>query len=297
LWLLKLRSTNLLYIQSCALKSAAMPDPMSFLVQTRCEHGGAPWNCDDPVMQKASDVVRYRRHDWPPPTGYQISDSVLSNDGSQVISTFSFPPFGPFNAAHGDGGEIYVFDGTTVRITATQDGGTPGMQYFVGPRCGGDGWVVFRTDAPTGSWRSLVARLRDVSDPNSCPKLVEAFTQYRLEQITFPFIRVNESRSVTAPTIISEHYGGRSIARASSMERFFLLQGWGKVRWEAWTTNHSIRPPPDLPQRCPSLQFSTPPTASWQMVDCRMWTNVQPVKGGWSVDQFGWPPKNHGELK
>jgi hypothetical protein len=243
-------------------------------------------------MQKSRDIVFWRRHDFPPPIGYQIADSALSNDEKEVINTFSFPPFGPFNPSNGDGGEIYVVEGATVRITATQDGGTPGMQYFVGPRCGGDGWVLFRTDVTTGSWKSLVARLADVPKPTLCPPLVRAFTRYRMELITFPFLFNNKTRPVSGATIISEHYDGNSISNSSHLERFFLMQGWGKLRWEAWTTNHSIKPPPDLPQRCPFIPFSVPPTPAWQMVDCRMWTNICPTqKSGWSVDQFGWPPK------
>lgn len=254
-------------------------NPLAFLVQQ--DEAGA--------LTKASEVLPLRRHDWPAPLGYQISDSVLSDDGTHVIQTFSFPPFGPFVQPHGDGGQVAVVgaDGL-VRFTQTQDGGTPAMQYFVGQNCpGGTGWIVFGTDAPTGSWKGLVATLADTGDPTQCPGLSTAYTQYRLEQVTLPFIIGGTVQTLTLPTVISEHYSGASLASATALERSYFAQGYGLVRWEAWTPNP---PTVDLSERCPAAStpaFSVAPLPGWQMDDCRMWTNLVP-DGAMSVDLFNW---------
>jgi len=110
--------------------------------------------------QKSIDQVTYRKHDYPLPNGYQVDDSVLLPDG-RILQTFVYPPFGPANFAKGDGGQIVSINGATVLFTETRDGGKPNDQYFVGPNCGGTGWVVFRNDAPTSRWATLVARLND----------------------------------------------------------------------------------------------------------------------------------------
>jgi len=105
--------------------------------------------------QKSIDQVTYRKHDYPLPNGYQVDDSVLLPDG-RILQTFAYPPFGPANFAKGDGGQIVSINGATVLFTETRDGGKPNDQYFVGPNCGGTGWVVFRNDAPTSRWATLV---------------------------------------------------------------------------------------------------------------------------------------------
>src|SRR5215831_11763746 len=70
--------------------ASTIPDLTVFLVQ------GTP-------EQKSTDQVTYRKHDYPPPNGYQVDDSVLLPDG-RILQTFSYPPFGPANFAKGDGG-------------------------------------------------------------------------------------------------------------------------------------------------------------------------------------------------
>src|SRR5215467_7353090 len=103
--------------------ASTIPDLTVFLVQ------GTP-------EQKSVDQVTYRKHDYPPPNGYQVDDSVLLPDG-RILQTFSYPPFGPANFAKGDGGQIVSINGSTVLFTETRDGGKPNDQYFVGPNCGG----------------------------------------------------------------------------------------------------------------------------------------------------------------
>jgi hypothetical protein len=118
-------------------------NPMEYLIESRNPDG----NTSTPLHQ--ADRLTYRRQDF---GGFQDEDAFLLPDGSAIL-TWSYPPFGPFDARNGDGGERYIIDGHTVRIDSTQDGGTPGVQYFTGAVCGGTGWVAFRDDADA-SWSS-----------------------------------------------------------------------------------------------------------------------------------------------
>jgi len=277
------------------VSTATIPDVSVFLAQTVClDRSGKAVGlavpgatCTAKRPQRASDPMFERRHDWPAPTGFQIEDSVASDDDREFVTTWSYPPFGPFVAANGDGGEVFVSDGTTVRIAVTQDGGKPGLQYFVGRSCGGTGWIVFRNDVPTGKWADLVAALGDSPDPGACKEGSRSYTRYRREHVRIPFIINGVRQAAIIPTIISEHYTGRSLATATALERFFLGQGWGQLIWEAWRPG---APAIDLSARCPGTAWSVPPVAGWQLHDCRYATNITPAVGSFSVIDFGWPP-------
>lgn len=251
--------------------AATIPDVTAFLA---------------PADHRASDPMTSRRFDW---GGYQASDAFQTDDGRAFVTTWSYPPFGPFVAANGDGGEVYLTDGTTVRIAATQDGGKPYLQGFYGAGCGGTGWVIFRNDAPTGQWASLVARLSGGEIPGACAADVPAFTRYRLEQVTVPFLIDGQRQDITLPTIVSEHFNNVSIDKATALERSFFAAGYGRLIWEAWTTGPATGV--NLADRCPGTAFSTPPAPGWTLSDCRTSTNVQPADGSLTGDGFGWPPQ------
>jgi hypothetical protein len=181
-----------------------------------------------------------------------------------------------------------LINGSTVLFTETRDGGKPNDQYFVGPNCGGTGWVVFRNDAPTGRWATLVARLNDNPDPKACPSLKQAYTRYRLETLNVPFTVDGRAQTKTLPVIISEHYNTGDMGTASAMERSYFCQGWGLCRWEAWSTKSG--PLVDLAPRDPDMgtPLAGPPAAGWRMVDVRHWTNIVSTTG-FALSQYGWP--------
>lgn len=213
------------------------------------------------------------RHDWPLPMGYVALQNARKAE-RMAVQSWDFEPFGTFEAARGDGFQVAEIgrDGY-VRFTSTQDGGTPWIQYFVGERCGGTGWIVFGLDATAGRWRELVATLNIARQPQACPAtLNDAFTRYRLETVDYPFAVNGQQSARSIPTVISEHYDARSIADARALERFYLGDGYGLLRWEAWG-----RIPPaigDLPQRCSPVAYSVPPQAGWHLRDCRTYTNI-----------------------
>lgn len=222
-------------------------DPLAYLAQSINPDG----NVATPLH--ANDPLTYRRKDF---GRYQIEDSFLAPDGS-AITTWSYPPFGPFVAANGDGGEQYVIEGDITRITSTQDGGKPGVQVFEGPGCGRDGWVVFRTDA-TEEWRDLVAKM-------GCPIGASAYTRYRVANIDWPGIGRIE-------TIVSEHYNSSEASRAGAMERIFLGRGWGRLGWQAWNSAASpIRS--EIDRRCPDFGWNDQHTGM-VLNDCRIVTNI-----------------------
>lgn len=236
-------------------------DPLAFIVQRRA----------DGRLATMHDLLTERRHDWPLPIGWGASESVLLLDG-RALQTFDF-----VRTEHdaGDGNQILSVgaDGW-VRIDQTRDGGKAHMQYFVGPKAGGTGWIAFGTDAPTGSWRDVIATLKGSDWQDDKPGVLDrAFTRYRMEVVSFPFAvaGVEERRSLR--TIISEHYDRETIAGSAAMERSYFAEGYGLVRWEAW--GRTPAPPiPDLPQRYQWVAYSDPPGAGWHLDDVRTWTNV-----------------------
>jgi hypothetical protein len=219
------------------VQPVTIADPIAYLAQSQNLDGNTamPLHRDDPLTYRRFDIGHY-----------QASDSFLLPDGSAIIAV-SFMPFGPFNPANGDGGDHYVVEADAVRIAATQDGGTPGVQYFVGKACGGDGWLLFKTDA-TNEWKETVARLSESPDPSSC----------------------------NGATLVSEHYDGPDFPTSHNAERFFLARGWGRLAWQAFG---DTPPAIDLSTRCPDFGFNVPPVPGWYLRDCRIATMIEPANG------------------
>lgn len=265
-----------------------IPDVGAFLAASRCPDGmlavlepcaGAPQTANDPML--------YRREDVSGHTDGQIEDAFASN--GYWVNTFAYPPHGPFVASHGDGGDAMVSDGHTVRIDATQNG-LPGggtiFGYWVGAGCPplGAGWLLFDDQAPTGSWKESLAWLAGSATKGACPNLNPAFTRWRLETIPITFSLGTVDHVVALPSIISEHYAGLSIASATSMERFVMAQGVGRVLWQAWTTTG-----PSAPFLSTGMSpWDGAPAPGWYLKDERLLTDVRPASG-MTGTQFGWP--------
>ena len=301
---------------------------LSYLVQSVCVDAGdnptdrlpIDADCTRSRPMTEDDLVRWRKHDWGgtsgPLAGWQASDAVIAhrNGVAFVDQTFDFGAPSTDNAGRpdrffrfdqNDGGDAIRIVGDTASAFLTQDGGTPGLQWFIGPGCNQPGpgryvsWVLFKSDVDA-SWRSLVAELGD--DPqDSCPsRYNHAFTRYRLVSESFPFQLLPANgiptrQTATLPTILVEHYDARSIERAHAMERFYYARGLGKVRWEAWSKDdRKSSQAEDFARsgRCAALADATPPDVGWRMLDCRMWTNIvsDPSQPAWRVRDFAWPP-------
>jgi len=213
------------------------------------------------------------RHDWPLPVGY-VALSNVAEGNSTARQSWDFAPFGSYEPERGDGFQVAeVGADRWVRFTSTRDGGKPYVQHFVGQRCNGTGWLVFAQDAPTGTWREAIATLDIAQDPAFCPPgLSPALTRYRLELVDFPFAVKGATSVRMVSAVISEHYDRATIETSDALERSYLGQGYGLLRWEAWRKT----PPPigDLPERCGPVAYSVPPGPGWQLNDCRTYTLV-----------------------
>jgi len=227
----------------------------------------------NPMAFLDEDAANAGRHDWPLPVGY-VALSNVAEGNSTARQSWDFAPFGSYEPERGDGFQVAEIGADRyVRFTSTRDGGTPWEQHFVGQHCGGSGWIVFGQDAPTGTWREVVATLNIAKDPATCPpSLNYALTRYRMEQVDYPFAVAGAPSTRTIATVISEHFDHKTVGEAGALERSYLGQGYGLLRWEAWAR----RPPsiPDLPERCGPVAYSVAPEQGWWMVDCRQYSNV-----------------------
>lgn len=247
------------------------PDLASYLAQDRCQSdGGPPIAVCSATPQRASDPMRWRRSDWPAP-GRQIEDSVVSDDGSYFITTWSYPPHGPFRAENGDGGEVYTVRDGAAWICCTQDGSKPGITRFDGIWA----WWLFDQHVAVGRWRTGAVGNR---------------ARARRETIAFPATGFG-LREIVADTVISEMYYGVD-HDGVGMERFYMGRGWGRLAWQAWSAPGVRQPTPDIAERCPAFPWSGPPDIhpDWALVDCRVVTNLVPADGSLSVAAYGWPP-------
>ena len=263
----------------------------SFLAPTVCADGSFAFlsGCAG-TQRRASDVLAHRLADRSGHTDGQISDAWRSDDGQYFVQTFSYPPNGPFVAAHGDGGDVAVVRGSAVLLDYTQNG-TPGggtiAGYWVGYRCPlGTGWLLFDASAPVGSWRAQVAYLAGSATRDACPRLNAAYTRWRLDTVPVAFEVGGATVSVPLKVVVSEHYAGTSIAGAGSMERVINAQGVGRVLWEAWATH-----PPTVPMAwaCDGVPpYNAAPASGWFLQDRRCLTRV--VAGnGLTGNGYGWP--------
>lgn len=268
-----------------------IPDMGAYLATARCADGRLAVLAGCPgAPQRASDPMLWRRADASGHTDGQLSDSFVSDAGDYYVQTYSYPPNGPFVAAHGDGGDVAVVESDHVRFAYTQNGAPGGgtiAGYWVGSGCLlGTGWLVFDRYAPTGAWRSQIARLAGSVTRNACPPLNPAFTRWRAETAIVPFTVLGASRPVSLPVIVSEHYAGVSIAGSASMERYVLGRSVGRIAWEAWATQP---PPVPVTWACGGIApWNGPPTSGWYLRDRRCLTAIVPGNG-MAGAQFNWP--------
>lgn len=304
----------------------------SFLVQCiATDAGGKPDfpsperpRCPGRGPQGVSDRAEWRKHDWgtlgengPPRLGHQVSDSVLDHRGGRnvVVQTFDFGDgerrFGRFDKGNGDGGDLLAVIDGAVWGFFTEDGGA-GEQWFIGESCQQDSgpsasrkaWLFFGSDVKRDTWTDAVARLTIARSPNECPTrgFGSAYTRYLRDTIEVPFRVLNGDKPATlsgrpVDTIVSDHFGGKDLATADHLERFYFGRGLGKYRWERWeqlsrtSLKDAEKRADDLSGsgRCMPIAHSDSPGEGWVMVDCRTWTTLVRQTRPWSVADFGWP--------
>ncbi|HVB89448.1 MAG TPA: hypothetical protein VND97_04550, partial [Beijerinckiaceae bacterium] len=212
----------------------------SFLVQSADAVAGGP---PGGSLQAMGDPVVWRKHDWANRGdavhrlgGYQASDSVLDTVAGHrlYVQTFDFGDgnrkFQRFDLRKGDGGQALVLVHGSAYTFMTEDGGG-GVQWFVGSGCRSsthrrapfESWLFFDAGVTRRAWRDRVARLNIEPRLATCPMFFnDAYTRWRREDVEFPY-QVSASGHVVrrgswkVDTIVSEHYGGSSIATASHL--------------------------------------------------------------------------------
>ncbi len=261
--------------------------PFDFISGHVLPGGALPIFYGTPRRLTSTEPLPYRRGDYGNPNDpdgvYQIVDAVMLGEGYAVLNwSFSRQNGGPltFTPARGDGGELYRGGGSVARIVATQDGGTPGVQYF----CGGTQWTVFAAQAPSGSWTSQIARLNISSspDPATCPQpLNSAYTRWRVETLPILFRINGVFQTILTDCVISEHYDNTDPSTAGHVEQALYGRYWGRLGWFAYSLDPTI----NLGARLPQLPWPAP--AGFNLQDARLNTNILPAASSQST--FGWP--------
>jgi hypothetical protein len=240
----------LLALSDCGGSSSApvtIPDMTLYLAQGRCPDGSPPMNCVEAMQQRPGDPMHWRRSDGQD----QIGESVVDPRGF-FVTTWAYGD-GPFNANRGDGGEVYVIDGDTVYITATQDGGKPGIQRF------GRLWPLFnnKTIPCSEGWTTVDFETRACRVTVTYPA-----TGYGLTQIV-------------AASVIVDH-------GLIDVERSYLASGWGRLCWE------SVNPSPPRAGMADSCGSGAPdigPPVSDRRRSTALIAEPEP-----HMSDFGWPP-------
>lgn len=185
-----------------------IPDLRPYLAQSVRPDG----NPATPLHE--SDLLTYQRFDF---GHYQASNSFLTSDGG-AITTWSYSPWGPFNASLGDGGEKYEINGDAALIVSTQHLGTGGVVQLL-PR-----------------WTAATRQTIDCSQGWTAYDPVERGCR---AVVNYPSIG-------PVDTIISEHAG------PEFTERIFLGLGWGRLAWQ------TFRPIGVTPvDRCPDFGWNS----------------------------------------
>ena len=247
---------------------------------------------------RVNEALPYRKHDWPaatggPALGYQASDSL---DGTllgrpAIIQTLDFGSgqrrFGQMD--RGDGGQAIILRDGSAAAALTEDG-SGGVQWFVAAACreGGPlpsaGWLFVATPVRP-EWHERLVHLNIAGAPSDCPaRFNPSLTRWRSATIALPWREAATGAVAERPAevLVSEHFGGTSVATAHHLERFWFARDLGLVRWEGWEHRERGRRP-DLERRaaviaesrrCPRIELSVAPAADWVMADCRTWTNL-----------------------
>ena len=213
--------------------------------------------------------------------------------------------FGVLDRGRGDGGQAVPIESGIAYIAMTEDG-SGGVQWFLSPDCqaggrGWQGWLLAETPI-TEAWRERVVRLRIAPQAEACPRAFDlSLTRWRGARIALPWREAATGAVFETHTeiIVSEHFGGGTIALADHLERFVLARGLGLVRWERWE-NFSLSRLALREQmaetiarqgRCPALEFSAAPAENWRMVDCRFWTNMVRATAAAPLRALDWPER------
>ncbi len=127
----------------------------------------------------------------------------------------------------GDGGQAILLQNGTAAAAMTEDG-SGGVQWFVAASCrdGGQlpsaGWLFVA--APVRAvWQERLVHLNIAAAPGDCPaRFNPSLTRWRSATISLPWREAATGATAERPAeiLLSEHFGGASVAAANHLERF-----------------------------------------------------------------------------
>ncbi len=156
--------------------------------------------------------------------------STAFRDFDRCLPGICKPPFR-------DGYDILEADGEFVSITGTSDPGINNQVFWNSACTGGmenpanheDSWLSFPTRILENPKGARLARLK-INQGTGCPWFFNpAWTEW--QRLPEPFV-FTSGKALEA--IRSDHFGGRSPARADHIERFYFTRTYGFTRWERW---------------------------------------------------------------
>ncbi len=271
-------------IAAPTLPSLPLTDFSRFLVERVLPDGSFAFSPTAGAKRTVYDALSWVRRDYGIAGGYEAYVAAEDGPNARWVGAWSFYPFAGFNPTLGDGGQTIQEDGNLLCIMATQDGGRPDIQKFTGIGQGGTGWIICDDRPPTGSWASTVALL----NIDGALPLNAAFTRWRMELLPIPFTINGARQDITLPCIVTEHYNGMTLQGAVSMEQSIYADTVGEVFWAAYDATD---PASDLSVRLPyGLPWPAPPERHLNLVDARLWTNMEEVAAG-DQNKVAWPPR------
>lgn len=289
---------------------------MDFLIQDVCTDaqgravGGDPATCDRHRDLRPLERVPYLRTDneagllylgitahpvLSPYPSRRLSRVAVPKEfgGDDIATAFrDFDPCAPgaCTPRFRDGYDILEAEGDFVSIVGTSDPGLNDQVFWRAGCWGGiekasnteDSWLVFPTDIFKRPSGAALARLQ-ITQGTRCPWFFnEAYTEWRMlpQKVTFTTGKRLEA-------IRSDHFGGRSPARADHIERFYFTREYGFTRWERWETGavttkfHGCNGPTEQVRD----------GVSFRRTDCRDFTHIVPQAVPFLPDVLGppWP--------
>ena len=269
-----------------------------FIVQDVCvDHAGKPIvgvspldehdKCPSHRNLRIGEKLPYHKQDWPQSGDTDHEHGYSRNDeypatfgalGTVVVQERTLLEQGR------SGGGLFIFSDKFAASGFTQD--PSGVQVFYGPDCDApnpadrvkDAWVFMGRDVRIGGSGQTVARLTRFAQ--KCPNaLASSFTRWHTDTIKFRVGLPTGSQEVKSlVTLVSDHFGGRDLASADHLERFYFTRELGLIRWERWQNatraKGSVQAEPVRAGKCDSVEKKPESDEDWHMVKCRQWTNL-----------------------
>jgi hypothetical protein len=292
-------------------KSAA-DTPQDYLVQQVCDDGFGGATSADPITCPGSarklrigERLPYHKYNMPKSPLAQISDSFPIADlyeRTRVVQSFFFttysyvPRFDGAAAFTGNssfdyaaqvgttGYDMAIADGNYVSYAGTYDGGRGWQPFWANSQCAiGDTWLIAPKNAPIPMSEGNITSTLNISSPQCPPN--SNFSPSLTVWNFYNNVPYQSGKSLNS--IKTWHFSGPTLD-SDAIEVFYHTKEYGKSRWEAWRSAHSVSGPSSVAlARCgigTNNGVNVFGATTYYLVDCHDWTFIYPAEGG------GWDP-------